>query len=116
MYLYVLIGEMYVQVSAHFLSGLFVLMLLSVIKCKFWRLIPISHIICKYFLPFCELSFHLFMVSFAVQKLLSLIKSHLFILVFISITLGNESKKILLNRHVYFCLQTQVICGTALGV
>ena len=40
--------------------------------------------------------FVLFMVSFAVQKLLSLIKSHLFIFVFISITLGGGSKKILL--------------------
>ena len=36
------------------------------------------------------------MVSFAVQKLLSLIKSHLFIFVFISVTLGGGSKKILL--------------------
>ena len=40
--------------------------------------------------------FVLFMVSFAVQKLLSLIKSHLFIFIFISITLGGGSKKILL--------------------
>ena len=38
----------------------------------------------------------LFMVSFAVQKLLSFIRSHLFIFVFISITLGGGSKKILL--------------------
>ena len=40
--------------------------------------------------------FVLFMASFAVQKLLSLIKSYLFIFVFISITLGSGSKKILL--------------------
>ena len=40
--------------------------------------------------------FILFMVSFAVQKLLSFIRSHLFILVFISITLGGGSKRILL--------------------
>ena len=38
--------------------------------------------------------FVLFMVFFAVQKLLSLIRSHLFI--FISIPLGDGSKKILL--------------------
>ena len=38
----------------------------------------------------------LFMVSFAVQKLLSFIRSDLFIFVFISITLGGGSKKILL--------------------
>ena len=40
--------------------------------------------------------FVLFMVSFAVQKLLSLIKSHWFIFVFISVTLVGGSKKILL--------------------
>ena len=37
--------------------------------------------------------FVLFMVSFAVQKLLSFIRSHLLIFVFISITLGGGSKK-----------------------
>ena len=41
--------------------------------------------------------FILCMASFAVQKLLSLIRSHLFILVFISITLADEAKKILLR-------------------
>ena len=40
--------------------------------------------------------FILFMVSFAVQKLLSLIRPHLYIFVFISITLRGESKRILL--------------------
>ena len=40
--------------------------------------------------------FILFMVSFAVQKVLNLIRSHLFIFVFISITLGGGSKKMLL--------------------
>ena len=40
--------------------------------------------------------FILFMFSFAVQKLLSFIKSHLFIFVFISISRGGGSKKILL--------------------
>ena len=33
------------------------------------------------------------MVSFALQKILSFIKSHLFIFVFILITLGSGSKK-----------------------
>ena len=40
--------------------------------------------------------FVLFMVSFVVQELLSFIRSHLFIFVFISISLGGGSKKILL--------------------
>ena len=56
----------------------------------------VSCIICKDFLPFCGLSF-LFMVSFAVQKLLSLIRSHWFIFVFIVIMLGGRSNKILLR-------------------
>ena len=41
--------------------------------------------------------FVLFMVSFAVQKLLSSIRFHLFIFVFIFITLGGGSKNILLQ-------------------
>ena len=40
--------------------------------------------------------FIVFMVSFAVQKLLSFVKSHLFIFVLIFITLGGRSKQILL--------------------
>jgi len=40
--------------------------------------------------------FSLFIVSFAAPKLLNLIRSHLFIFVFISITLGGGSKRILL--------------------
>ena len=64
--------------------------------CIFWRLILCHLLFSKYFLPFWGLSFHLFMVSFAVQKLLSFIRSRLFILVFISISLGGGSKRILL--------------------
>ena len=40
--------------------------------------------------------FDLLMVSFALQNLLSLIRSHLFILAFVSFALGDRSKKILL--------------------
>ena len=40
--------------------------------------------------------FTLLIVSFIVQKLLSLISSHLFIFAFISITLGGGSQRILL--------------------
>ena len=40
------------------------------------------------------------MVSFAVHKLLSLIRFHLFIFAFIFITLGGGSKKILLGIYV----------------
>ena len=40
--------------------------------------------------------FTLFIVSFVVQKLLSLIRFHLFTFVFISVTLGGGSQRILL--------------------
>jgi len=40
----------------------------------------------------------LFLVSFAVWKLLTLIKGHLFVFVFIFITPGGESQTILLKQ------------------
>ena len=60
--------------------------------------------------------FVLFMLSFAVQKLLSLIRSHLFIFVFIFITLGGGSKKILLwfmSKSVFpmFSSKSFIVCG-----
>ena len=68
--------------------------------------LPLSFMSCLYILEINPLSvasfanvfynsegclFVLFMVSFAVQKLLSFIRSHLFIFVFISVTLGGGS-------------------------
>ena len=70
----------------------------------------LSSVSCSYILemdplsvdPFANIFSHpegclfiLFTVSFAVQKLLSFIRSHLFIFVFIFITLGGGSKRIL---------------------
>ena len=59
-------------------------------------LLVFNSIIFKYFLPNHRLSI-CFMVSFAVQKLLSLIRSHLFIFAFISFALGDRSKKYCYN-------------------
>ena len=53
-------------------------------------------IICKHFLPFCRSCFHLLMVTFAVQRLLSLIRSYLFF-AFLSFALEGLSKKMLLQ-------------------
>ena len=51
-----------------------------------------------------RLSFHFVDGFLAVQKLLSLIMSHLFIFVFIFVTLGDRSKNILLQFNVtVFC-------------
>ena len=55
--------------------------------------------------------FILFMVSFALQKFLSLIRFHLFIFVFVFITLGGGLKKILLWFMSEFisCLPLRVL-------
>ena len=84
--------------SAHFWIGLFVFLILNCMSCLY--LVEINPLSVT---SFANIFYHsegylfvLFMVSFAVQKLLSFIRSHLFILVFISISLGGGSKRILL--------------------
>ena len=73
----------------HFLIWLFVFLILSCMSCLYiLEINPLSVVSFTYFLPFWGLSFHLAYSFFAVQKLLSLIRSHLFTFVFISITLG----------------------------
>ena len=85
--------------SAHFLMGLFVFLVLS-----FRRYLYILEINPLSVDPFANIFSHsvgclfvLFRVSFAVQKLLSLIRSHLFMFVFPVITLRGGSEKILLQ-------------------
>ena len=46
-------------------------------------ILDIKQIFCKYFLPVHRLPFHFVYDSFAMQKLLSLIRSHLFFILFI---------------------------------
>ena len=77
---------------AHFLIGLFVFLLLSCISCL--CILEINYLLVT---SFANISAHsvgwlfiLFMGSFAVQELSSLIRSHLFIFVFISITVGDS--------------------------
>ena len=68
---------------AHFLTGLFIFLELSCRSCLYIFEINFSHSeVCL---------FTLLIVSFIVQKLLILIRSHLFIFAFISITLGAGS-------------------------
>ena len=78
--------------SAHFFSGLFVLKLLSIISClKSLETNPSGVTSFANILSHSEgCLFVLFMVFFTVQKLLSLIRSHLFLLLF-SFTLGGGS-------------------------
>ena len=84
--------------SAHFWIGLFVFLIFSNMNCLYiLEINPLSVAsFANIFSHFEGCLFVLFMVSFAVQKLLSFLRSHVFIFYFISITLGGWSKKILL--------------------
>ena len=77
----------------HFLIGLFVFLALSSMSCLYiLEINPLSVLsFAIIFSPSEGCLFTLLIVSFAVQKLLSLIRSHLFTFVFISITLGGGS-------------------------
>ena len=81
---------------SHFLIGLFVFLALSCMSCLYiLEINPLSVI--SFAIIFSHSEGYLctlLIVSLAVQKILSLIRSHLFI--FISITLGGGSKRILL--------------------
>ena len=65
--------------------------------CKFWRLIPFQLHHCKHFLPSCGLPFHFVYGFYFCAKIFEFNRSHLFIFVFISITLKDETRKILLQ-------------------
>ena len=84
--------------SAHFWIGLFVFLILSYMSCLY--MLEINRFSVASFANTFSHSegclFVLLLVSFAVKKLLSFIRSHLFIFVFISISLGGGSKRILL--------------------
>ena len=76
-----------------FLIGLFVFLALSCMNCLYiLEINPLS--VVSFAIIFSNSEgclFTLLLVSFAVQKLLSLIRSHLFTFVFISVTLGGGS-------------------------
>ena len=77
----------------HFLIGLFVSLVLSCMSCLY--ILEINPLLVVSFAIIFSYSegcfFTLLKVSFSVQKILSLIRSHLFTLFFISITLGGGS-------------------------
>ena len=77
----------------HFLIWLFVFLVLSCMSCLYiLEINPLSVVSFAIIFSHSEgCLFTLFIVSFAVQELLSLIRSHLFTFVFISITLGGGS-------------------------
>ena len=84
----------------HFLIGLFVFLVLSCMSCLYiLEINPLSVVsFAIIFSHYEHCFFTLFIVSFAVQKLLNLSRSHLYTFVFISITLGGGSTEILKSR------------------
>ena len=78
---------------SHFLIGLFVFLVLSCMSCLYiLEINPLSVVSFATIFSHSEgCLFTLFVFSFAVQMLLSLIRSHLFTFIFISITLGGGS-------------------------
>ena len=93
--------NVYLVLLSTFKIGLFVFLMLRCMSCLYMldinSLLVISF--ANIFLPFSRLSFHLSVVSFDVQKLLSLIRSCLSIFAFISFALGDESKKYCYDLH-----------------
>ena len=83
---------------SQFLIGLFVFLVLSCVsRLYIVEINPLSVVSFAIIFSHSEgCLFTLLIVSFAMQKLLSLIRSHLFAFVFISITLGGGSQGILL--------------------
>ena len=77
----------------HFLIGLYVFLVLSCMSSlHILEINPLSVVSFTIIFSHSEgCLFTLLIVSFAVQKLLSLIRSHLFPFVFISVTLGSGS-------------------------
>ena len=77
----------------HFLIGLFVFLALSCMNCLcILEINPLSVVsFAIIFYHSEDRLFTLLIVSFSVQKLLSLIRSHLFTFVYVSITLGGGS-------------------------
>ena len=85
---------------SHFLIGLFVFLVLSCMSCLYiLEINPLSVALFPNILSYSEYCLYtFFIVSFAVQKLLNLSRSHLYTFVFISITLGGGSTEILKSR------------------
>ena len=99
--------------SVHFLIELFVFLILSSMSCLYiLEINPLSvALFANIFSQTIGCLFVLFMASFAVQKLISLTRSHLFIFAFISVALGDD-----LRKQCYDLCQRMFCLCSLLGV
>ena len=111
--------NVYLDLLLIFWLGFFVFLLFSCMSCLYiLKIKPLSVIsFANIFSQSLDCLFVLFMVSFAVQKLISLIRSHLFIFAFISIALGDWCKKTLLqftSESVLPVFSSRIFMGSCL--
>ena len=99
--------------SVHFLIRLFVFLILNCMSCLYiLEINPLSVTLFAIIFSHSESCvFILFIVSFAAQKYLSLIRSHLFIFAFISINLGGGSERIVLRFMSKSVLSMFIVSG-----
>ena len=92
-HLYIFLEKYLFRAFSHFLTGLFVFLVLSCMSCFYiLEINPLSVVLFAIIFSHSKgCLFTLLIVSFALQKLLSLIRSYLFTFVFISTTLGRGS-------------------------
>ena len=97
-HLYAFFGEMYVEVFSPPFDWVIELLSIELYELLvYFRNNPLSVVSFAIIFSHSEgCLFTLVIVSFAVQNLLSLIRSHLFTFIFISVTLGVGSQRILL--------------------
>ena len=90
--------------SAHFLIGLFVFLILSYMSCLYiLENNPLSvDLFANIFSHSEGCLFILFTVSFAVQKILNFIRSHLFIFIFITLRGGSKKSCCDLCQRLFF--------------
>ena len=88
-HLYIFHGEMSVRSFAHFSIGWLAFLLLSCVSCLYILEIKPLSVASLETIFSHSVSCLFFMVSFAVQKLVSVIRSHWFIFAFISLALGD---------------------------
>ena len=85
----IIYGDMSVRSLAHLLIGSFIFLVLNCMRCLYTFEINCQLLCLLLFSPTQKAVFSpCFIVSLVVQKLLSFIRSHLFIFAFVSITLG----------------------------